>query len=65
MGSRDHAAFGYHIRAAEQGWTWVTYGADGQAQERGWAPQRALAAACVVRALARPPIRAAATRGAA
>jgi hypothetical protein len=50
---RDHANFGYHIRRGEGGWTWTTFDLAGRAEMRGHAPTKALAAACVIRALAR------------
>ena len=53
MTSPDHAVFGYRIRPADGGWTWVTYGLRGEVLAQGAAPNKALAAACVVRALAR------------
>jgi hypothetical protein len=56
MKSPSQAAFGYQIRPAGEGWSWVSYDLDGIVQEQGWAPQKALAAACVVRALARMAI---------
>jgi hypothetical protein len=52
MKSPDQTRFGYHVRPDGDGWTWETYDLAGQVQERGWAPQKALAAACVIRALA-------------
>jgi hypothetical protein len=53
MSSAHQASFGYQIRPADGGWTWMTFDLAGEVQERGWAPQKALAAACVIRALAR------------
>ena len=53
MSSRNPSCFGYEIRAAGEGWSWVTYDLSGAVEARGWAPHKAMAAACVVRALAR------------
>ncbi|MDB5467319.1 MAG: hypothetical protein JWQ46_2081 [Phenylobacterium sp.] len=53
MTSRDDTCFGYRIRATETGWDWMAFDMAGQVQERGHAPDKALAAACVIRALAR------------
>ena len=53
MRPADPSCFGYQIRPAGDGWAWVAYDLDGQVQARGWAPQKVLAAACVIRALAR------------
>lgn len=53
MTSPSSAGFGYRIRPAEAGWTWVTYDLVGEVLAQGTAPNKALAAACVVRALAR------------
>ena len=54
MTSSDSACFGYQIRSTPEGWAWVTYGLNGEVQDEGCAPQKALAAAMVIRALARP-----------
>jgi hypothetical protein len=50
---RDHASFGYRIRETAEGWTWSTLDQSGRVQARGRAPSKAVAAACVIRALAR------------
>jgi hypothetical protein len=49
----SRAGFGYEIKAVDSGWAWVAYDIDGAVRQKGWAPQKALAAACVIRALAR------------
>lgn len=53
MASRNCAAFGYQVRPTGEGWAWVTFDLTGREQERGHAPSKAVAAACVIRALAR------------
>ena len=53
MTSSDRAAFGYRICPSNDGWTWITFDLAGAVAARGWAPDKALAAACVIRALAR------------
>ena len=53
MISPDQSCFGYNIRQTASGWSWVTYDLDGGVQAQGSAPDKALAAACVIRALAR------------
>lgn len=50
---RDHASFGYRIRPVDQGWAWSTLDHSGRVQARGQAPSKAVAAAFVIRALAR------------
>lgn len=51
--SSQSACFGYQIRSTPKGWAWVVYDLNGQVQGQGCAPQKAIAAAMVVRALAR------------
>jgi hypothetical protein len=53
MGSRNDAAFGFRIRPTGAGWVWTTFDLAGRVQERGHAPDKTLAAACVIRSLAR------------
>jgi hypothetical protein len=53
MHAPHETCFGYQIRPANDGWAWVTFDLAGEVQEQGWAPQKALAAAFVIRALAR------------
>lgn len=50
---RDHASFGYRLSKTTDGWTWTTFDLAGQVAVRGHAPTKAVAAACIVRALAR------------
>lgn len=50
---RDHASFGYRINKGEEGWAWTTFDLAGRVAVRGHAPTKAVAAACVIRALAR------------
>jgi hypothetical protein len=50
---RDHASFGYRIRETAGGWAWSTLDSSGRVQARGEAPSKAVAAAFVIRALAR------------
>jgi|GEM_PF-6038963 len=53
MSSSEDPCFGYKIHPAADGWAWVTFDLQGCVQEEGWAPQKAVAAALIVRALAR------------
>ena len=53
MNSLNHANFGYRIRADGAGWSWTTFDLTGEVLARGHAPNKALAAACVIRMLAR------------
>jgi hypothetical protein len=53
MRASDDAGFGYRIRRTASGWSWVAFAADGGVLAQGGAPNRATAAACVVRAIAR------------
>lgn len=53
---RDHASFGYRINKGEDGWTWTTFDLSGRVTVRGHAPTKAVAAACVIRALARSAV---------
>lgn len=50
---RDHASFGYRIRQTADGWLWAALGPGGEVTEHGAAPSKAVAAALVIRALAR------------
>lgn len=45
--------FRFLIRPADSGWTWATIDAAGEVCARGAAPTKALAAAYVIRAIAR------------
>jgi hypothetical protein len=49
----DNASFGYRITRTRGGWLWSTYDLRGELQHHGEAPSKALAAALVIRALAR------------
>jgi len=51
--ARGGAEFGYRIRPCAAGWSWTAFDAGGAVQERGEAPTKAIAAACVIRAIAR------------
>ena len=53
MPVRPDVDFGYRIRPCETGWLWIAFDAAGAVRERGRAPTKALAAACVIRAIAR------------
>lgn len=53
---RDHASFGYRISKAEGEWIWTTFDLAGKVAVRGHAPTKAVAAACVIRALARSSV---------
>lgn len=53
MTAREDATFGYKIRRTDDGWTWTTFDPGGRLLEQGHAPSKAVAAACVIRALAR------------
>jgi hypothetical protein len=53
---RDHASFGYRIRETGEGWVWSTLDSTGRVQAKGRAPNKAVAAACVIRALARSAV---------
>jgi hypothetical protein len=50
---RDHASFGYRIRETSEGWSWTTFDTSGRVEARGRAPTKAVAAALVIRAIAR------------
>lgn len=50
---RDHISFGYRIRETGEGWDWTAFDRTGRVQARGLAPTKAVAAALVIRALAR------------
>ena len=45
--------FNYRIQPTPQGWAWSTLDLKGRTVEHGLAPSKAVAAACVVRAIAR------------
>lgn len=45
--------YGFRISKTPAGWAWATYDAGGRAIESGAAPNRAVAAACVIRVIAR------------
>lgn len=45
--------FGYQIRPTAAGWRWTAFDPHGQISEEGCAPSKAVAAACVIRVLAR------------
>ena len=49
----DAPGFGFRISKTSGGWAWAAYDADGRAVEAGAAPNRAVAAACVIRVIAR------------
>lgn len=53
MPAASGAGFGYRIARTRAGWTWAAYDAEGRAVETGAAPNRAVAAACVIRVIAR------------
>ncbi len=52
MRSSDEAGFGYQIRPDGRGWAWVTFDLTGAVAARSWAPDKTLAAACVIQVLA-------------
>lgn len=47
------AGYGFRISKTSAGWAWAAYDADGRPVEAGAAPNRAVAAACVIRVIAR------------
>lgn len=47
------AGYGFRISETRSGWAWAAYDTDGRAIETGAAPNRAVAAACVIRVIAR------------
>ena len=53
MSPRDDLGFGYRILRTPQGWAWVAYGDAGEVIEQGAVRDRSVAAACVIRAIAR------------
>lgn len=63
----DAAGYGFRISETRGGWAWAAYDPDGRPIESGAAPNRAAAAACVIRVIARseapdaPPVRRRAT----
>jgi len=48
-----HAGYGFRIAKTRAGWTWAALDADGRPIESGAAPNRAVAAACIIRVIAR------------
>lgn len=54
--ARGNAEFGYQIKPCAAGWSWTAFDEAGSVQERGEAPTKAVAAACVIRAKARRAI---------
>jgi hypothetical protein len=50
---REHTSFGYRLSKTADGWTWTTFDLAGKVAMRGHAPSKAVAAACIIRALAR------------
>jgi hypothetical protein len=53
---RDHTSFGYRLSKTADGWTWITFDLAGKVAARGHAPTKAVAAACIIRALARASV---------
>lgn len=53
MAPRDDQGFGYRILRTREGWTWMTYGDAGEVLEQGAVRDRSVAAACIIRAIAR------------
>ncbi|MGA0606746.1 hypothetical protein ACO2Q0_12175 [Phenylobacterium sp. VNQ135] len=53
MPAASGAGYGFRIARTKAGWTWAAYDGDGRAVETGAAPNRAVAAACVIRVIAR------------
>lgn len=53
MAVREDTTFGYKMRRTDAGWAWTTFDTAGRFLEQGSAPTKAIAAACVIRALAR------------
>jgi hypothetical protein len=53
MAAREDTAFGYKMRRTDAGWAWTTFDTAGRLIEQGHAPSKTVAAACVIRALAR------------
>lgn len=51
--ARRAAEFGYTIEPCAAGWAWTAFDTRGAVQERGEAPTKAIAAACVIRVIAR------------
>lgn len=52
MDAEDGSRFGYRLREVGGAWRWVAFDPAGRVTAEGWAPSRAVAAACVIRALA-------------
>ncbi len=50
--ARD-AGYGFRIARTSSGWQWTAFDAQGEPVETGAAPNRAVAAACVIRVIAR------------
>jgi hypothetical protein len=61
---RNDANFGFRIGKQDGGWTWTTFDLAGEVVSRGHAPTKAVAAACVIRALARAALPAEAAQAA-
>jgi hypothetical protein len=59
MTANGDRGFGYRISRTASGWLWVAFDVQGQVQDRGLAPNKALAAACVIRTIARNAVPAA------
>ncbi len=49
----SEAEFGYRIEPCDEGWAWRAYDVSGEVQASGEAPTKAIAAACVIREIAR------------
>ncbi|HEY9217363.1 MAG TPA: hypothetical protein VIO94_04890 [Phenylobacterium sp.] len=47
------AEFGYRIAPCDEGWAWTAYDEAGEVRAEGAAPTKAMAAACVIREIAR------------
>lgn len=65
MSAVRDVAFGYRICPVEGGWSWTAFDPSGRLAASGEAPTKALAAACVIRALARASAAPAALKSAA
>ena len=60
----SEAEFGYRIEPCDEGWAWRAYDSSGEVQASGAAPTKAVAAACVIREIARSAIRPASSEAA-
>lgn len=49
----SEAEFGYRIEPCDEGWAWKAFDETGELQASGAAPTKAIAAACVIREIAR------------